>query len=317
MLVEDDERVSESTRRLLELEGLQVDCAFDGEAGLVMAQSHLFDVIVLDRRLPKLSGDDVLERLRSGGSSTPVLMLTAYPDYDSAHRSGALGASRYLLKSMMIGAALAAAIRAAAAGTMMPPKASRLFPAYGGKTSRAFSDLVNYVRGDEVNSTDLPRRLVRTISAHDLTFAEFVAAAKSLSFLNRKAHLPLDAALSTLRDWLDPSSTARPLDSRLQEVLAELEEAGPTWPKLRAADVRIDSYRDRQLDTELFDSPPNPTFPYCRKAVVMRRAVLQLLGPHEQIRQIAYGLGYSDHGNFDHEFLWFFGIAPKQFRWLA
>lgn len=73
LLVEGDEPVPESTRRLLELEGLVVSCAFDGQAGLAKALSGSDDVILLDRMLPGLSGDDLLERLRANGSSTSLV----------------------------------------------------------------------------------------------------------------------------------------------------------------------------------------------------------------------------------------------------
>ena len=56
------------------------------------------------------------------------------------------------------------------------------------------------------------------------------------------------------------------------------------------------------------------TFRQCSRAVVMRRAVLELLTPHEHVRQIAYRLGYSEHGNFDHHFHGFFGMTPKELR---
>ena len=280
-----------------------------------MAQGRSYDVIVLDSRLPKLSGDDVLERLRREGDWTPVLMLTAYPDYESAHRSGVLGASRYLLKSMTIGAPLTTAIRVAALGTVAPSKTSRLFSAYGGKTSRSFSDLVAYVRSDGVNASDLPRQLARTISARDLTFAEFLATSKCLQFLNHKAHLPFHVALSTLHEWLDPGSTARPFGSGLIQLLTHLERSGRDWAKICASSFMDIQGNDHASDhgTDL----ASPSFHQCKKAVVMRRAVLELLRPNEQIRQIAYGLGYSDHGNFGHDFFRFFGVAPRHFRRLS
>jgi AraC-like DNA-binding protein len=46
----------------------------------------------------------------------------------------------------------------------------------------------------------------------------------------------------------------------------------------------------------------------------MRRAVLELVTTHEYVSQIAYAVGYSDHGNFDHDFKAFFGISPRAFR---
>ena len=300
------------------MEGFQVDCAFDGESGLARALSRCHDVILLDRMLPDLSGDVVLERLRTNGKSTPVLILTGFPDYQSALHAGRFNVSDYLVKSAITGADLAASIRnataqAAVPGGMIIETKSRLFSAYGGTTSRSFSDLVLHIRSDEVKSSKLSHRLSLTISARDLTFAEFLATSKSLNLLNRKADLPFHVALSTLHDWLDPASTARSLSPRLKELLAHLEAAGRDWPRICASDCEA-VHKKNHAPSDQGTDPATPTFHQCKKAVVMRRAVLELFSPNEQIRQIAYRLGYSDHGNFDHEFRAFFAVSPTAFR---
>ena len=51
-----------------------------------------------------------------------------------------------------------------------------------------------------------------------------------------------------------------------------------------------------------------------RLAPAMRRAILELVTSDEYVSQIGYGLGYSDPGNFDHDFGKFFGMAPRAFR---
>lgn len=167
--------------------------------------------------LPDSSGDHVVERLRLNGNSTPVVILTGFPDYESALNAGRLNVSGYLVKSTITGADLAASIRKATAQVVVPlptttgPK-MQLFSAYGGKTSRSFSALGEYVRSDELNSPDLARQLALAISARDLTFIEFLAAGKSLCLVNRKTHLPLERLLPTIREWVDSTSLARPLD---------------------------------------------------------------------------------------------------------
>ena len=318
LFVEDDEAVAESTRRLLELEGFEVACAFNGKAGVAKALAGVYDVILLHRVLPDLFGDDVIERLRTDGNSTPIVIITGFPDYESALHAGRFNVSDYLVKSAITGVDLAASIRKATAQTVVAGPTSvekrPLFSAYGGKTSRTFSDLVQYVRRDELSSSDLCRHLARTISAGDLTFAEFLATSKSIHLLHLKADLPFHVALSTLHDWLDPALTARPLDCRLEELLARIEAATANCPKLHIADITVGLVGNGQA--ELFTDPTNPTFHQCKKGVVMRRAARELIGPHEQIRQIAYRLGYSDHGNFDHDFFGFFGVSPRRFRQL-
>ena len=98
LLVEDDARLAALVRRGLEQEGHTVEVAADGEAGENAAAAGLFDVLVVDWRLPKQDGRRLVERLRSAGVETPALMLTALGDVD--HRVAGLdaGADDYLAK---------------------------------------------------------------------------------------------------------------------------------------------------------------------------------------------------------------------------
>ncbi len=77
LLVEDDPGLRTMLTDLLIEDGYRVDSAADGQRGLHLGLTQRFDVIVLDRRLPAIDGIDLLERLRSRGVTTPVLMLSA------------------------------------------------------------------------------------------------------------------------------------------------------------------------------------------------------------------------------------------------
>jgi DNA-binding NtrC family response regulator len=70
----------------------------DGEAGLLEVQQNDMDLVLLDLRLPRLSGLEVLRRIRSFDTELPVVILTAYGDVQSAVEAMKLGASDYLLK---------------------------------------------------------------------------------------------------------------------------------------------------------------------------------------------------------------------------
>lgn len=69
--------MARSLARGLESEGYTVDVAGDGEEGLARARADVFDAIILDLMLPKLSGTEMVAELRAGGTRVPVLMLTA------------------------------------------------------------------------------------------------------------------------------------------------------------------------------------------------------------------------------------------------
>jgi DNA-binding response OmpR family regulator len=77
LVVQDEASVASFLKRGLEAEGFAVRTACDGAEGLEMSKSLDFDLIVLDLVLPTVSGDEILARLRAGGSSVPVIMLTA------------------------------------------------------------------------------------------------------------------------------------------------------------------------------------------------------------------------------------------------
>ena len=98
LLVEDDARLAALVQRGLEQKGHTVQIAADGEAGEDAAAAGLFDVLIVDWRLPRQDGRRLVERLRSTGVETPVLMLTAFGDID--HRVAGLdaGADDYLAK---------------------------------------------------------------------------------------------------------------------------------------------------------------------------------------------------------------------------
>ncbi|MFF2423526.1 response regulator transcription factor [Streptomyces mirabilis] len=85
LVVEDEKRLAAALQRGLRAEGFTVDVAHDGNQGLWLALEHSYDVVVLDIMLPGLNGYRVCARLRSAGSVTPILMLTAKDgEYDEA-----------------------------------------------------------------------------------------------------------------------------------------------------------------------------------------------------------------------------------------
>jgi two-component system OmpR family response regulator len=98
LLVDDEPRLTAALSRGLAADGFAVDVAADGEAALRLAAEVAYDAVLLDLMLPRLSGHEVLQRLRAREDWTPVLVLSARDgDHDLA---GALdlGADDYLVK---------------------------------------------------------------------------------------------------------------------------------------------------------------------------------------------------------------------------
>jgi DNA-binding response OmpR family regulator len=98
LVVEDEPRMLELLRKGLYERAFTVMTAPDGEAGLEIATTHAFDAVVLDIGLPRLDGYGLMRALRTRGSVTPVLMLTARDTEDDIIRGLDLGADDYLTK---------------------------------------------------------------------------------------------------------------------------------------------------------------------------------------------------------------------------
>jgi DNA-binding response OmpR family regulator len=98
LLVEDEPRMAAAIRRVLAAEHYTVDLAQDGEEALAFLDGTPYDVIVLDRMLPGISGDDVLRTMRDKAIPTPVLMLTALSALEHRVEGLDAGADDYLPK---------------------------------------------------------------------------------------------------------------------------------------------------------------------------------------------------------------------------
>ena len=98
LVVEDDRTVGQFVQHGLEEQRLQVDLVADGREALAAASQAAYDVIVLDLRLPGLSGVEVLRTLRDRGVATPVLVLTAQDALESKVQALRIGADDYVTK---------------------------------------------------------------------------------------------------------------------------------------------------------------------------------------------------------------------------
>jgi two-component system, OmpR family, response regulator len=98
LLVEDDRRASEYLAKGLRELGHVVEQAFDGDSGLKAAEAAVYDVLVLDRMLPKLDGLEIVKRLRAAGSTVPMLILSALDEVDERVQGLRAGGDDYLAK---------------------------------------------------------------------------------------------------------------------------------------------------------------------------------------------------------------------------
>jgi DNA-binding response OmpR family regulator len=200
LVVEDHKELAATIAVGLRREGMAVDIVHDGQAALVHATRESYDVVVLDRDLPKLHGDDVCKALVAQGSRARVLMLTAADTIENRVDGLSLGADDYLPKPFAF-AELVARIRALARRSQpaLPPV---------------------LVRGDirldtaQRSATRAGRRL--ELSAKELAVLELLLAADG-------AVMPADELLARAWDeYVDTfSNVVKVTISRLRRKLGE------------------------------------------------------------------------------------------------
>ena len=98
LLIEDEKRLSEALVTILEDNKYSIDVAYDGEVGQDMAETGIYDIIILDRMLPIKEGVKVLKAIRLNGINTPVLLLTAKDSIADRVEGLDAGADDYLVK---------------------------------------------------------------------------------------------------------------------------------------------------------------------------------------------------------------------------
>lgn len=98
LIVEDVEKLAEAERAAFERAGFAVDVARDGEAGLALARGGGYDIVVLDRMLPKKTGYAVCRALRAEGSVVPIIMATALGETGERVDGLDAGADDYIVK---------------------------------------------------------------------------------------------------------------------------------------------------------------------------------------------------------------------------
>ncbi len=98
LIAEDDQQIARSLKKNLTGEGHTVAIAPDGEAAMDALDKASFDALLLDWRMPKLSGIEVCRKLRDEGNSIPIILLTALTDISKKVEALDVGADDYITK---------------------------------------------------------------------------------------------------------------------------------------------------------------------------------------------------------------------------
>ena len=101
LVVDDEKLIVKGVRFSLEQDGMDVDCAYDGEEALEKIKANTYDIVLLDVMLPKLDGFQVCQQVREF-SDVPILMLTAKGDDIDKIMGLEYGADDYITKPFNI-----------------------------------------------------------------------------------------------------------------------------------------------------------------------------------------------------------------------
>ena len=98
LLAEDDASQAESIKTWLEMDGYNIDWVERGDHAILAIEQHQYDCVLLDRGLPKATGDEILKTLRAQQQQTPVIFITARDSIHDRVEGLDLGANDYLVK---------------------------------------------------------------------------------------------------------------------------------------------------------------------------------------------------------------------------
>ncbi len=107
LAIDDEKNIRHLLRNELTLEGFDVTTAKSGEEGLKLLKDKRFDVVLLDIKLPRMNGIEVLRNLKQKSPNTEVIMITGYGDIQTAVESMKLGARDYITKPFKLSELLA------------------------------------------------------------------------------------------------------------------------------------------------------------------------------------------------------------------
>ena len=152
LVVDDEKLIVKGIRFSLEQDGMEVDCAYDGEEAIEKAKGSDYDVILLDVMLPKFNGMEVCQQIREF-SNVPIIMLTAKSDDMDKILGLEYGADDYITKPfniLEVKARIKAIMRRSGSNSQSEQKAKTV--TFGSLKMNCESRRV-YVSGKEVNLT--------------------------------------------------------------------------------------------------------------------------------------------------------------------
>ena len=151
LVVDDEKLIVKGLRFSLEQDGMEVDCAYDGEEALEYAKSKEYDIVLLDVMLPKMDGFEVCQQIREF-SNMPIVMLTAKGDDMDKILGMEYGADDYITKPFNI-LEIKARIKAIMRRTGRPEKGSKGKLVEASELKMDLESRRLFIAGKEINLT--------------------------------------------------------------------------------------------------------------------------------------------------------------------
>jgi len=210
LLIEESKVLRESLTQGFRCEGYLVDESVDGEDGLWRAESGIYDAVILDLDLPKLTGMEVLVAMREKGNTTPVLILTARDSTEERVIGLRAGADDYLTKPFAfdeLQARLESLVRRANGASANILEVSGLRIDLAGRTVHIDGEQIHLVRREYALLVLLALRAGMVVSRAEIEgkiYDELVEPTSNV----------VDAAVSILRKAIDPPQGPSRIETR-------------------------------------------------------------------------------------------------------
>lgn len=306
LVVEDDRAVAAYYSGLLQKTGLSVRSVYSGHEALTRAREGDHSALLLDVRLPDISGIDVLRHLRANGDVTPTLVVTAYADSETEAAAIALGAA--LRHKPFVGRPLTNLVESLVALGSGEPR----IPPGGVALELAIGLLTRYadaVSDSEARNQLLLAALFEVVLEPETDIPVFIRAVDILKVaLVGRVVGKSDAALrlSEAQDW------RRHAPNELVAAVSELERS-ETPGAVREVDVARSVGLSRGRVSALFGRV-GIEFRTWRRAVLVRRALPGVLLSDDGIAQVAYRAGYRYPHKLTEHIGALFGLTPGELR---
>jgi two-component system response regulator PhoP len=209
LLVEDEDALREQLTSQLSDRGYSLDAAADGEEGFYLGREYPIDLAVIDLGLPKLSGIDLIKKLREVGREFPILILTARGNWQDKVEGLEAGADDYLVKPFdfeELSARLNALLRRSV-GLAVP------IVKYGPITLDTTSQTVS-LSGEQITLTAFEYRVLEYLMLHPGEVVSKTVLTEHIydQDFDRDSNV-LEVFVGRLRRKLDPDKTLQPIET--------------------------------------------------------------------------------------------------------